>query len=131
MKILLAGGAGYIGSHTAVELLESGHDVVIADNYSNSDPEAVKRIQEITGKNVVSYNADITDKAAVTEIFKNNKIDVVIHFAGLKAVGESVKLPVAYYRNNIDTTLTLLECMAEYGCRNIVFSSRLLRVLWL
>ena len=123
MKILLAGGAGYIGSHTAVELLESGHDVVIADNYSNSDPEAVKRIQEITGKNVVSYNADITDKAAVTEIFKNNKIDVVIHFAGLKAVGESVKLPVAYYRNNIDTTLTLLECMAEYGCRNIVFSS--------
>ncbi|MBR1444852.1 MAG: UDP-glucose 4-epimerase GalE [Firmicutes bacterium] len=123
MNILLAGGAGYIGSHTAVELLNNGYDVVIADNYSNSDPEAIERIKKITGKDIISYEEDITDKTAVSEIFGNNKIDVVIHFAGLKAVGESVKIPVAYYRNNIDTTLTLLECMAEYGCHNIVFSS--------
>ncbi|MBO5488273.1 MAG: UDP-glucose 4-epimerase GalE [Eubacterium sp.] len=123
MKILLAGGAGYIGSHTAVELLENGHDVVIVDNYSNSCPEAVNRIQEITGKEVVSYEADVKDAQAMTKIFAENTIDVVIHFAGLKAVGESVKKPIEYYRNNIDTTLTLLECMKQAGCKNIVFSS--------
>ena len=111
MKILLAGGAGYIGSHTAVELLNAGHDVVIVDDYSNCCPEAVKRIELITGKNVVSYEADVKNREAVKKIFTDNKLDCVIHFAGLKAVGESVKQPIRYYRNNIDTTLTLLECM--------------------
>ncbi|MBQ7266085.1 MAG: UDP-glucose 4-epimerase GalE [Firmicutes bacterium] len=123
MNVLLAGGAGYIGSHTAVELLNSGYNVIIADNYSNSDKKAIDRIEKITDKKVISYTADIIDKIVVSEIFKNNQIDVVIHFAGLKAVGESVKKPLIYYRNNIDTTITLLECMAEYGCKNIVFSS--------
>ena len=123
MNILLAGGAGYIGSHTAVVLLEAGHDVVIVDNYDNSCPESIKRVEELTGKKVVSYEADVKDKAKLLEIFKANKIDCVIHFAGLKAVGESVQKPVLYYRNNIDTTLTLLECMAETGVHNIVFSS--------
>lgn len=123
MKVLLAGGAGYIGSHTAVELLNSNHQVVIVDNYNNSSPEAVKRVEEITGKNVISYEADVKDKDAMKHLFSENDIDVVIHFAGLKAVGESVQKPLMYYRNNIDTTLTLLEVMAEYGCHRIVFSS--------
>lgn len=123
MNVLLAGGAGYIGSHTAVELLNSGHDVVIADNYSNSCPEAVRRVEELTGKQVQAYEADVRDHEAVRKIFAKNKIDCVIHFAGLKAVGESVEKPVMYYRNNIDTTLTLLECMAEAGVKQIVFSS--------
>ena len=123
MKILLAGGAGYIGSHTAVELLEAGMQVVIVDNYCNSSPEAVKRICEITGKTVEAFEADIKDKEKVLEIMKKTRPDGVIHFAGLKAVGESVQKPVMYYRNNIDTTLTLLECMQECGVHNIVFSS--------
>lgn len=123
MNILLAGGAGYIGSHTAVELLSAGHDVVIVDDYSNSGPEALKRVEQITGKSFVAYEADIKDKKAVSQIFYQNNIDCVIHFAGLKAVGESVRQPVRYYRNNIDTTLTLLECMQEAGVKNIVFSS--------
>lgn len=121
--ILLAGGAGYIGSHTAVELLEAGYDVVIADNYSNSCPESIKRVEEITGKSVKSYEVDIKDKAKLETVFTENKIDAVIHFAGLKAVGESVSMPVLYYRNNIDTTLTLLECMEKFGVNNIIFSS--------
>lgn len=123
MNILLAGGAGYIGSHTAVALLEAGHEVVVVDNYCNSCPEAIKRVEELTGKSIVSYEADVKDKAKLLEIFKSNKIDCVIHFAGLKAVGESVEKPILYYRNNIDTTLTLLECMAEVGVHNFVFSS--------
>lgn len=123
MNILLAGGAGYIGSHTAVELLEAGHDVVIVDNYCNSSPEAVVRIQELARKTVVSYEADVKDKAVMEKIFSENKIDCVIHFAGLKAVGESVQKPIEYYRNNIDTTLTLLECMKETGVHQFVFSS--------
>lgn len=123
MNILLAGGTGYIGSHTAVSLLDSGHEVVIVDNYCNSNPVAVKRIEEITGKTVTSYDADVRDKAAINKIMQENKIDCVIHFAGLKAVGESVQKPIEYYRNNIDTTLTLLECMRENGVHNIVFSS--------
>lgn len=123
MKILLAGGAGYIGSHTAVALLEAGHEVVVVDNYCNSCPEAIKRVEKLTGKSIVSYEADVKDKAKLLEIFKSNKIDCVIHFAGLKAVGESVAKPILYYRNNIDTTLTLLECMAEVGVHNFVFSS--------
>lgn len=121
--VLLAGGAGYIGSHTAVELLEAGYDVVIADNYSNSCPEAVKRVEEITGKNVKTYECDIKDSAKLDQIFAENKIDAVIHFAGLKAVGESVAKPVLYYRNNIDTTLSLLESMERAGVKKIIFSS--------
>jgi UDP-glucose 4-epimerase len=123
MTILLAGGAGYIGSHTAVELINAGHDIIIVDNYSNSSPESIRRVEEITGKSVKSYEADVRDYDAVSNIMENNKIDCVIHFAGLKAVGESVKKPVEYYRNNIDTTLTLLECMKKYGVNSIVFSS--------
>lgn len=123
MNILLAGGAGYIGSHTAVELLGAGHDVVIVDNYCNSCAEAVHRVEEVSGKQVASYEADVKDKAAMTKIFEENKIDCVIHFAGLKAVGESVQKPIEYYRNNIDTTLTLLECMREAGVKKFVFSS--------
>ncbi len=121
--ILLAGGAGYIGSHTAVELLEAGYDVVVADNYSNSCPESIKRVEEITGKSVKAYEVDIRDKAKLETVFKENKIDAVIHFAGLKAVGESVAKPILYYRNNIDTTLSLLECMEQFGVNNIIFSS--------
>ncbi|MBQ1464713.1 MAG: UDP-glucose 4-epimerase GalE [Ruminococcus sp.] len=122
-KILLAGGAGYIGGHTAVELLEAGYDVVIVDNYSNSSPEAVRRIEEITGKSVTTYELDIKDTGKLENVFKDNDISAVIHFAGLKAVGESVAKPVMYYRNNIDTTLSLLECMSKYGVKNIIFSS--------
>ena len=123
MKILLAGGAGYIGSHTAVELLQAGHEVVVVDDYSNSCPESLKRVEQITGKSMLAYEADVKDKAAMSRIFAENKIDCVIHFAGLKAVGESIQKPVLYYRNNIDTTLTLLECMEASGVKQIVFSS--------
>lgn len=123
MNILLAGGAGYIGSHTAVALQQAGYDVVIVDNYCNSSPEAVRRIETITGKPVSAYEADVRDHEKMLTVMKENSIDCVIHFAGLKAVGESVKKPMAYYRNNIDTTLTLLECMKETGVHNIVFSS--------
>ncbi len=121
--VFLAGGAGYIGSHTAVELLNAGYDVIIADNYSNSSPEAVRRVEEITGKTVKSYELDIKDTSRLAEIFASNSIDAVIHFAGLKAVGESVREPIMYYRNNIDTTLSLLECMKKYNVKNIIFSS--------
>ena len=123
MSILLAGGAGYIGSHTAVELIKAGYEVVIVDNYDNSCPEVINRIEKITGIRPVDYEADVKDKEAVRKIFSENNIETVIHFAGLKAVGESVEKPVKYYRNNIDTTLTLLEVMDEHGCRNFVFSS--------
>lgn len=123
MRVLLAGGAGYIGSHTAVELLSRGHDVVVVDNFSNSSPEALKRVEEITGKRIVSYEADVKDADAMERVFSTQHIDVVIHFAGLKAVGESVQKPLIYYRNNIDTTLTLLEKMREHGCHRFVFSS--------
>lgn len=123
MKILLTGGAGYIGSHTAVELLDAGYDVIIADNFSNSAPEVIHRIEQITGKSVMSYNVDVTDKKALETVFEENKIDGVIHFAGLKAVGESVKIPLVYYRNNIDCTLTLLETMEKYNVNTIIFSS--------
>ena len=123
MNVLLAGGAGYIGSHTAVQLVKAGHDVVIVDDYSNSCAEVITRIEELTGKKVKAYETDVKDKEQVMRIFKENPIDCVIHFAGLKAVGESVRLPVRYYRNNIDTTLTLLECMAETGVKSFVFSS--------
>lgn len=121
--ILVTGGAGFIGSHTDVELLEAGHDIVIVDNYSNSKPEALERVRKITGKDLKFYQADILDRVALDRIFKENKIDAVIHFAGLKAVGESVAKPVEYYHNNITGTLTLIEAMRDHGCKNMVFSS--------
>ncbi len=123
MKVLLTGGAGYIGSHTCIELLAAGHEAVIVDNYSNSKPEALNRIKEISGKDFLFYEADCCDKDALRKIFSENKIDAVIHFAGLKAVGESVRIPISYYRNNIDSSLALLEVMEEFGCNKIVFSS--------
>ena len=123
MKVLLTGGAGYIGSHTCVELLEQGFETVIADDFSNSKPEAVKRIEEITGKSVALYPIDICDKEALRKLFEEQKIDAVIHFAGFKAVGESCQKPLMYYRNNLDATLTLLEVMKEFNVNKIVFSS--------
>lgn len=123
MKILLTGGAGYIGSHTCVELLNRGYDVVIADNFDNAKPEVINRVEKITGKRPVVYTVDVADKAALTTVFKEHKIDSVIHFAGLKAVGESCRKPIEYYRNNIDSTLTLLEVMRDFGVKKIVFSS--------
>ena len=123
MKMLLTGGAGYIGSHTAVALLDAGHEVAVVDNYYNSSPEAIKRVELITGKSVALYEADAADKARMLEILGAEKPDCIIHFAGLKAVGESVEKPVEYYKNNIDTTLVLLECMRELGLKSIVFSS--------
>ena len=123
MKTLLTGGAGYIGSHTAVALLEAGHDVAVIDNFANSSPEAVKRVELITGRQVSLYEADCADKDRMMEILGKEQPDCIIHFAGLKAVGESVELPVEYYRNNIDSTLTLLECMRASGIRRFVFSS--------
>ncbi|MBR2042577.1 MAG: UDP-glucose 4-epimerase GalE [Oscillospiraceae bacterium] len=123
MKILLTGGAGYIGSHTAIELDAAGYDVVIADNFSNSSPIVMDRLETITGKRFPLYAIDIADKSALRKIFEENKIDAVIHFAGYKAVGESVSVPLSYYRNNIDTTFSLMEVMAEFGCKKLVFSS--------
>jgi len=123
MKTLLTGGAGYIGSHTAVAMLDAGHEVAVVDNYINSSAEAVSRIEQITGKKVSLYEADVADKDAMKRILEAEQPDCVIHFAGLKAVGESVQKPVEYYRNNIDTTLTLLETMKEAGVSRIVFSS--------
>ena len=121
--ILVTGGAGYIGSHTCVELLKNGYEVVIADNLSNSKIEVLDKIKTITGKECKFYEADILDRAAMDKIFEENKIDAVIHFAGLKAVGESCAKPLLYYHNNITGTLILCESMAAHGCKNIVFSS--------
>lgn len=123
MNILLTGGAGYIGSHTTVSLLEAGHEVIVVDNFSNSSPVGLKRVEQITGKKVMLYEANVSDRDAVRSVMENHRFDCVIHFAGLKAVDESVKKPIDYYCNNIDTTLTLLECMEEFGIKNIVFSS--------
>ena len=123
MTVLLTGGAGYIGSHTAVELLSAGHDVIIADNYANSSPIVAQRITRITGKPVKCYEADAADPAALERIFQENAIDSVIHFAGLKAVGESVRLPLDYYRNNLDSTLALLAAMEAHGVQQLIFSS--------
>ena len=122
-KILVTGGAGYIGSHTAVELLESDYEVVIIDNFYNSKPEAIENIKKITNKNFAFYEGDVRDKDILRVIFNEHKIEAVIHFAGYKAVGESVEKPLMYYRNNIDCTLSLLEVMQEYNCKKIVFSS--------
>lgn len=123
MKVLLTGGAGYIGSHTCVELLEKGCEVVIADDYSNSQPEVINRIEEITGKKPIVYQLDVGDNTALSKLFAEQNIDAVIHFAGYKAVGESCQKPLMYYRNNIDATLTLLEVMQKFDVNKIVFSS--------
>ena len=122
-KILVTGGAGFIGSHTCVELLENGYEIVVFDNFSNSKPEALNRIKKITGKEFDFYKGDLLNKENLEKVFKENEIDAVIHFAGLKAVGESVAKPVEYYHNNITGTLMLIEVMREHGCKRIVFSS--------
>lgn len=123
MTILVTGGAGFIGSHTCVELLNAGYDTIILDNLCNSKRESIKRIEEITGKRVKFYKGDIRDRVFLDKLFEENKIDGVIHFAGLKAVGESVQKPLEYYDNNIGGTVTLLEAMRDAGCKRIVFSS--------
>jgi UDP-glucose 4-epimerase len=121
--ILVTGGAGYIGSHTCVELLEAGYKVVVVDNLSNSKSDSLSRVEELTGHNFQFHLADLRDAAAMQLLFKREKIDAVIHFAGLKAVGESTEIPLAYYQNNVGGTANLLEAMNEYGVKDIVFSS--------
>lgn len=123
MAILVTGGAGFIGSHTVVELQDAGYDVVVVDNLSNSSEKSLKRVEEITGKPVTFYKADILDKSAIEEVFEKESIDSCIHFAGLKAVGESVQKPWEYYHNNITGTLLLLDVMRKHQVKNIVFSS--------
>ncbi len=123
MTILVTGGAGYIGSHTCVELLKNGYDVVVVDNYYNSVPAVLDRVEQITGKKLLRYDCDIRDRNGLKKVFSENKIDAVIHFAGLKAVGESTKLPLMYYENNISGSVVLFEEMAAAGCKKIVFSS--------
>lgn len=123
MHILVTGGAGYIGTHTCVELLEAGHTIAVADNYSNSCEEALHRVKEITGKDFKIYEVDLRDYAAFEAVFKENQFDAAIHFAGLKAVGESVKLPLKYYDNNLTSTIHLLQLMEQYGVDRLVFSS--------
>lgn len=123
MNVLLTGGAGYIGSHTCVELIQAGHKVIIADNFINSSPESINRIEKITGTRPDVYEIDVCDKAELSKIFQEHKIDGVIHYAGLKAVGESVEVPLRYYRNNIDSSLSLLEAMADNKVHKLIFSS--------
>lgn len=123
MAILVTGGAGFIGSHTCVALTQAGYEVIIVDNYYNSSPKSLARINELCGKALKFYECDIRDKAGMDKIFKENKIEAVIHFAGLKAVGESCRKPIEYYDNNIGGTLVLCDVMRENGCKNIVFSS--------
>ena len=123
MSILVTGGAGFIGSHTVVELLEKGEDIVIVDNFVNSKPEVLEKIKKITEKDFKFYEVDLLDKENLEKVFIENKIEAVIHFAGLKAVGESVEKPIEYYHNNITGTLILLELMKKYNCKKIIFSS--------
>ncbi len=123
MRILCTGGAGYIGSHTCVELLNAGHEVIIVDNLFNSNEKVIDRIETLTGKKVTFYKADVTSSNAIDSIFEDNKIDAVIHFAAYKAVGESVAKPIEYYRNNLDCTLTVLEAMKKYNVTRFIFSS--------
>lgn len=122
-NVLITGGAGYIGSHVAVELLNKNYKVIVYDNLTNSSKISVKRVEEITGKNIIFYEADILDEKKLSEVFEKENIDVVIHCAALKAVGESVKKPLEYYHNNISGTLSLLKIMRKYSCKNIIFSS--------
>ena len=123
MTVLVTGGAGFIGSHTVVELLEAGYEVVVVDNLCNANEESLRRVKEITGKDLTFYCCDVRDRTKLEEVFAAHKIDWVIHFAGLKAVGESVQKPVLYYDNNLISTLVLLETMAKYNVKNFVFSS--------
>ena len=123
MQILVTGGAGYIGSHTCLELLDAGYDVVVVDNLVNSQEESLRRVEKLTGKSLSFYEVDIKDEEKLKEVFRENDIESVIHFAGLKAVGESVSMPLHYYDNNISGTLILCKVMAEYNVKNIVFSS--------
>lgn len=123
MSILITGGAGFIGSHTCVEMLNAGYDVVVVDNLDNSSSESLSRVEKITGKKVKFYKEDVRDRAALRKIFTENDIEAVIHFAGLKAVGESVREPIMYYDNNLINTLVLIETMNEFGVKKIVFSS--------
>ena len=123
MSILVTGGAGYIGSHTCIELIKAGYDVVVVDNFYNSKKESLKRVAELSGKSFAFYECDIRDKKGLDLVFKQNKIDAVIHFAGLKAVGESCQKPLEYYDNNINGTLCLCEVMRNNGCKKLVFSS--------
>ncbi len=123
MKVLVTGGAGYIGSHTVIELMKEGHEVIVIDNLSNASYEAVRRVEKIAGKSVAFYENDVRDRAALERIFGAHKIDWVIHFAGLKAVGESVKMPIEYYDNNLVSTLVLLETMEKFKVKKLVFSS--------
>ena len=124
MAILVTGGAGYIGSHTVVELQSAGYDVVVVDNLSNSSEKSLKRVEKITGKPVKFYKADILDRAALEEVFNKEEIDSCIHFAGLKAVGESVAKPWEYYENNIAGTLTLVDVMRKHNVKNIILYSQ-------
>ena len=123
MRFLLTGGAGFIGSHTCVALLNAGHEVVVLDNYRNSSPEALRRVEQITGKKVTAYEGDCCDPTVVNHVLDNEKIDAAVHFAGLKAVGESVRIPLDYYENNLNSTITLCRCMSAHGVKRIVFSS--------
>ena len=123
MKILITGGSGFIGSHTCVELIEAGYELVVVDNLCNSSIKAIQGVEKITRKRIPFYNLDIRNKSFLLKIFKDNKIDGVIHFAGFKAVGESVKKPLKYYDNNINVALSLFEVMNDFGCRNLIFSS--------
>ena len=123
MNILVTGGAGYIGSHTCVELLNAGYDIVVLDNLDNSSEKCLDAVKEITGKDFPFYKVDLLDYEGTEKVFKENKIDAVIHFAGLKAVGESTRIPLRYYHNNITGTLHLMEIMEKYDVNNIVFSS--------
>ncbi len=123
MSILITGGCGYIGSHTCLELLASGHEIVVLDNYYNSNPEALARVKELSGKDIPFYECDIRDAEGLRRIFQKHDIDIVVHFAGLKAVGESVQKPLEYFDNNVNGTLVLCSVMKEFGCKRMVFSS--------
>ena len=123
MNILLTGGAGYIGSHTIIELDKAGHSVVVVDSLVNSNPESLRRVAKIIGKEIPFYKVDVRDKEALSKVFDENRFDAVIHFAGLKAVGESVSKPLEYYHNNMTGTFILLDVMRQHGCKNIIFSS--------